>query len=181
MKGDDEKCFAAGCNGYLPKPIDRKKLIETLTKYLTVADSASQDSSDLSAGGLPKVEVEIDWQLLTERIGGEELIDEVIPIFIKDNTERMKMLSQAVERNDANEIKFYSHSLRGATATIGAAKISELAKQLETAARDSDNSGYRPLFEELNVRFAHLINFLSKSNWKQTAQQASLRQHTERS
>jgi HPt (histidine-containing phosphotransfer) domain-containing protein len=126
-------------------------------------------------------EIEINWQLLTERIGEGSLIDEIIPIFIKDNTERMKMLSQAVEKNDANEIKFYSHSLRGAAATIGASKISELAKQLETAARDSDNSRYRPLFEELNVRFAHLINFLSKSNWKQTAQQASLRQHTERS
>ena len=200
MKGDDEKCFAAGCSGYLPKPIDRKKLIETLSRYLSaeapnrLGGSADTEDKLVRQGGSDKVvkqqevsafldgsEIEINWQLLTERIGEGSLIDEIIPIFIKDNTERMKMLSQAVEKNDANEIKFYSHSLKGASATIGASKISELAKQLETAARDSDNSRYRPLFEELNVRFAHLINFLSKSNWKQTAQQASLRQHTERS
>lgn len=26
MKGDDEKAFAAGCDGYIPKPIDTRKL-----------------------------------------------------------------------------------------------------------------------------------------------------------
>jgi len=35
MKGDDEKCFSAGCNDYLVKPIDRKKLLEVLRKYLS--------------------------------------------------------------------------------------------------------------------------------------------------
>ncbi len=173
MKGDDEKCFAAGCSDYLSKPIDRKKLVETLLKYLSVAG--------LSVEGLPKAEAEIDWQLLTERVGSEELIDEVVPIFIKDNAERIKLLSEAVERNDEREIKFYAHSVKGAAATIGAAKISELARQLEVAVRNLDNSRYRPLFEELNVRFAHLVDFLSKDDWKQVAQQASLRQHTERS
>jgi signal transduction histidine kinase/CheY-like chemotaxis protein/HPt (histidine-containing phosphotransfer) domain-containing protein len=220
MKGDDEKCFAAGCSDYLPKPINRKKLVEILSKYLSVADlsagglskadtnrsGGSADSkeklvrqggndsvvkqhevsgflagSDLSAQAPAKAEIEIDWQLLTERVGGEDLIDEIVPIFIKDNTDRMKMLSLAVEKNDAKEIKFYSHSLKGASATIGAAKISELARQLEVAARDSDNSNCRPLFQKLNIRFARLIDFLSKSNWKQIAQQVSSRQHTERS
>jgi len=31
---DREKCIAAGCNDYLTKPINRKELIELLTKYL---------------------------------------------------------------------------------------------------------------------------------------------------
>jgi CheY-like chemotaxis protein len=34
MKGDDRKCFAAGCNDYLTKPIDRKWLLCVLQKYL---------------------------------------------------------------------------------------------------------------------------------------------------
>ena len=186
MKGDDEKCFAAGCNDYLSKPIDRKKLVETLSKYLSAEDTSrpgglasTEEKSDKTvkqqevSESFSSSEIEIDWQLLIERIGSEDLIDEIMPIFIKDNTERMKMLSQAMEKSDQKEIKFYAHSLKGATATVGAAKISELAKQLEIAARDGDNSRYKPLFEEINVRFARLIDFLSKSNWKQIAQQAS--------
>lgn len=35
MKGDDEKCLQAGCDGYLSKPIDRKALRQILQKYLS--------------------------------------------------------------------------------------------------------------------------------------------------
>ncbi|MEJ5260221.1 MAG: ATP-binding protein [Anaerohalosphaeraceae bacterium] len=35
MKGDDEKCLKAGCDGYLSKPIDRKALRHVLQKYLS--------------------------------------------------------------------------------------------------------------------------------------------------
>lgn len=34
MKGDDQQCMAAGCNGYLPKPIDHQGLVKVLSEYL---------------------------------------------------------------------------------------------------------------------------------------------------
>ena len=37
LKGDDVKCLDAGCNAYLAKPIDRDRLLEILTRYLTLA------------------------------------------------------------------------------------------------------------------------------------------------
>ena len=37
MKGDEEKCLGAGCNDYLSKPIDIKKLRSILEKYLSAA------------------------------------------------------------------------------------------------------------------------------------------------
>ena len=195
MKGDDEKCFAAGCSDHLSKPIDRKKLIVTIMKYLAVkglshdpsvaALAKTEASQNSPAAGvvqpLAAAGIEIDWQLLMERIGSQELVDEIVPIFMKDNTERMKMLSQAVEKNDEREIKFYAHSIKGAAATIGATGISEIARQLEAAVRDLDNSKYKSMFEELSVRFIRLVDFLSKDDWKQAAQQASSRQHTEKS
>ena len=34
MKGDEERALAAGCDGYLAKPIDRKALTATLARHL---------------------------------------------------------------------------------------------------------------------------------------------------
>jgi two-component system cell cycle response regulator DivK len=34
MRGDEEKALAAGCDGYIPKPIDTRTLLEVLAKYL---------------------------------------------------------------------------------------------------------------------------------------------------
>lgn len=35
MKGDDKKCFDAGCDAYVSKPVDRTKLLELMRKYIT--------------------------------------------------------------------------------------------------------------------------------------------------
>jgi signal transduction histidine kinase/CheY-like chemotaxis protein len=39
MKGDEQKCFDAGCDGYLTKPIDKSKLAEAIRKNITNAAS----------------------------------------------------------------------------------------------------------------------------------------------
>ena len=36
MTGDEQKCMSVGCDGYLSKPIDRKKLEELIAQHLTV-------------------------------------------------------------------------------------------------------------------------------------------------
>lgn len=38
MKGDDEKAFAAGCDGYITKPIDTDTLPATVTEHLARTD-----------------------------------------------------------------------------------------------------------------------------------------------
>jgi signal transduction histidine kinase/CheY-like chemotaxis protein/HPt (histidine-containing phosphotransfer) domain-containing protein len=193
MKGDEEKCFAAGCSDYLSKPIDRKKLVKTLSKYLSKADTdrpeteAKEKEKNMETltqqthQNAESQELEIDWNLLMDRIGCEELIDEIIPIFIKDNAERILKLEQAVGKNDISEVKFFAHSLKGAAGTVGAAKLSELGKKLEDDARNSDNSDFKPLFEEMKVRFDRLIAFFKKSDWKEIAKEASSQQRAGKS
>jgi len=46
MKGDDKKCLAAGCDEYISKPIDNKKLEEVLHKYLVPTDMSVDKKID---------------------------------------------------------------------------------------------------------------------------------------
>src|SRR5262245_51703523 len=36
MRGDEERALAAGCDGYLAKPISPKKVVEEVRKYLKI-------------------------------------------------------------------------------------------------------------------------------------------------
>jgi two-component system cell cycle response regulator DivK len=41
MKGDDEKALAAGCNAYIPKPIDTRTLPTLIARHLSAASGAA--------------------------------------------------------------------------------------------------------------------------------------------
>jgi CheY-like chemotaxis protein len=43
MKGDKEKALAAGCDGYINKPIDTRKLPDQIDQYLRPADAETSD------------------------------------------------------------------------------------------------------------------------------------------
>lgn len=45
MKGDEEKCIAAGCSGFLSKPIQIEKLLETLAETLVAAGFRPPESN----------------------------------------------------------------------------------------------------------------------------------------
>ena len=126
-------------------------------------------------------ELEIDWQLLIERIGDEALIDEIVPVFLKDNSERMLLLTEAVKKTDTREVKFYAHSIKGASGVLGAAKISELAKQLETAARDEQTDKYLPLYQQIKIHFDALLALLGNKDWKQLVKNAAKSQSPQKS
>ncbi|MCE5341163.1 MAG: response regulator [Planctomycetaceae bacterium] len=183
MKGDDDKCFAAGCDDYLTKPVDRKKLLAALTKHISAKLKQSEQTDNttntqgtrmnLAETNVQTSECEVDWSLLMERIGDEELVDEIIPVFIKDNEGRVQLLAEAVRKQDSPEVKFYAHSIKGACGTVGSPILFELGKQLENAARLEEKDKYTALYQQIQTHFDKLLAFLRRSDWKQIAKQAA--------
>lgn len=199
MKGDDKKCLEAGCNNYLAKPIDRQELIEKITKYLPaevknlaeevnsvksqvdeltkLCSDSDQASTKAQSGEKNSVDSSayiINWDQLIGRLGDETLIKEVVPIFLTDNKERFKMLTEAVKACDAKGIKLYAHAIKGAAANIGAQRLSDIADRLECAGRENNVEAVTPLFNMLKTEFDKVVSFISRTYWIEIAKREKI-------
>ena len=192
LKSEVDECLEAGCNEHLHKPIDRPKLLQTLSKYLSsekdaisgevetakaqidelselISEPASQEGLGTETSGNLSFENIIDWPGLVERMGDEESIKEIIPIFLSDVKERIEMLTEAMKASNAEGIKSYAHALKGATANIGAKQLSDIAYRLECAGRQENMTAASPLFDELKAESEKVVTFLSRTDWIEIA------------
>ena len=192
MKGDDQKCIDAGFDDYLPKPFDRRRLMEKVSKYLLPRNEAlgeknnsvkSQvdDLAKLCSGpiihgsnleepaGIEDNKEILNWEELIGRLEDEELIKEIVPIFLNDNKERLEILTKAVKAGDAQAIRLYAHALKGAGRNIGAKQLSDIAHCLECAGRENDLEAAVSLFDKLKAELERVVTFLSRTDWIEIA------------
>jgi CheY-like chemotaxis protein/HPt (histidine-containing phosphotransfer) domain-containing protein/anti-sigma regulatory factor (Ser/Thr protein kinase) len=196
-KGDDQRCIEAGCNDYMTKPLDSRILVEKVRKYLLPVNdtlskkansiksqvdeltklcskSVAQESSLKESAGDEDIKEILNWEELIGRLGDEELIKEIVPIFLNDNKERLEMLAEAVKAGDAKDIKLYAHAVKGAGRNIGAKQLSDVADRLECAGRENDMQAAVPLFDELKAELEKVMMFLSQTGWIEIAKREKI-------
>ncbi|MEK6755675.1 MAG: ATP-binding protein, partial [Bacteroidota bacterium] len=192
MKGDDQKCIEAGCDDYLAKPLDRRRLLEKIQKYLCVKDEAAcqnTEAAKLKENGTLEISCNhapeesgvsqtseaadsteiLNWNELINRLGDEELIRDIVPIFLNDNKERIERLTEAVEGGDSKMLKLYAHAVKGAARNIGAIRLSDIAHRLECSGREDDLEAVPSLFDALKTEVEKVVAFLSLEDWIEIA------------
>ncbi len=154
------------------------KAIDSITDQVdqmshSLCDEPASQTRRVEPPGDEKAENVIDWAQLIGRIVDEELIAEIMPICVEDNKKRLKMLAEAVEKSDSENVKSYAHAIKGSSANVGAKRLSELACRLEHSASQNDLSQAGELLQKITVEFQRFQAFVSKPDWIEIAKKQS--------
>ncbi len=163
MVDDREKCLDAGMNDYLCKPIDAQALAEKLERWLPERkDSAPPASAIENAGSGPSGAGQsphpvFDKAALLERLlNDEELAQTVIEEFLEDLPRQIEELRNCLEAGDAPGARHRAHSIKGASASVGAEALSRVAFRMEQAGKDGNLQADRDGIPDLEARFEEL-------------------------
>jgi CheY-like chemotaxis protein/HPt (histidine-containing phosphotransfer) domain-containing protein len=160
MKGDDDKCKAAGMDDYLTKPLDRAKLTECLERHLGKIAAGAQESGDVGADGAT-INAPVDWKEFMKSMDGDEsLARELVDLFIQSGDESLAAIVDALGMHDLAAVSEQAHSLKGASANLRATATATVAAKLEAAARSGDAPQVDTLTSALKTEVTRTIEYL---------------------
>jgi CheY-like chemotaxis protein len=159
MRGDKERCLAAGMDGYVSKPIDPAELFREIDRCVDAPKGGSivPEKPEVDSEG------QIDRASLLERVeGDQELLAEMIHLFLDDVPNLMATMRDALQRRDMKVLECSAHSLKGAAANLSAGSASAAASQLEQDARKNDAEAARGSLLEVERAIRRLLPALAE-------------------
>ncbi|GAB2816437.1 hypothetical protein GCM10027276_16810 [Comamonas piscis] len=132
----------AGMNAHLTKPIDERKLYETLSDWIAGAHSGAQgqdtaeseflrdDSRLASTPGINHA------KMLQRFHGNAERVERVLAGFYRDFADAPLALVLHVQQAEWQPLSMLAHSLKGALGYLDAAALVQAAETIESQARD---------------------------------------------
>jgi two-component system, sensor histidine kinase and response regulator len=163
MEGDRETCLAAGMDDYLTKPIRPEAIAATLERWTAPTAggvSASQDGlspHDEPADPLDPTQIEL---LRSLDDGDGAVLGEIIGEYLNQTVQARRELIRVVRARDIPALERTAHTLKGASANVGAAALAAVCAELELQARAAQFDAADGLIERFDSEFARVRDAL---------------------
>ena len=157
MKGDRERCLAAGMDGYVSKPVRPEEFFAEIlrctsrTEPLIPAAAPAVTKHD----GAPAAR--LDSALMLERVeGDQDLLVEMIQLFLADLFPMVAKIREAIQHADAKALEYAAHALKGASSNLTLSDVAACCSRLEELARQGFLESAPAAFEALEQAVARL-------------------------
>jgi PAS domain S-box-containing protein len=165
---DRERCFAAGMDEFISKPVDVEKFYQLLEHWTsseapTAAQSAAVESTDEKPEiGLLAPEI---LETLAENVSWD-LLPNIVDTFVGETKQRVALAMELFSRSDLDSLMDQAHTIKSGAGSFGLMKLQTLAAKIELAAKKEDLDSVTKAMTGLE-NLAHestsaLKNFLKK-------------------
>ena len=155
MNSDRERCLSAGMDGYLSKPIDPRML------FAVVEQNGDGGGVQMAVAG----PVTFDEDALRHRLSGDdELMTDVVRLFLEDLPVRLAAIKDAVTGRNAEALRAAAHALKGAAGNLSAGGLFEAARVLERVGAESRMDAAEAAWRQLSIEASNVIDVLRRDS-----------------
>jgi CheY-like chemotaxis protein/HPt (histidine-containing phosphotransfer) domain-containing protein len=173
LRGDRERCLAAGMDGYVSKPIGRQELVETVERLAEKGRQPNQaeigEPAERSPDERPPAEPErsalaaevFSLEQAMTRCLDRQMFRETVDFFFTDSPGLLKQMRTGLRSGDLEGIVQPVHRLRGTLVYLGAPAALKAAAEVERAAAAADLAATAEAVEPLLAQLKQLETALA--------------------
>ncbi len=164
LKDDRDRCMAAGMDDFITKPIKRKAMLSTVTKWIGNGHKPEASCGITPARGdgpqSQKAPLPMDLHTAVEEFGDRPLVFEVANELLSNAQQQLQIMEEALKNGDLDRLRKEAHAVKGGAWTIEARPLGDLAEALEHLSRDKESDPIGPLLGQFVEELDRLETFL---------------------
>ncbi len=156
---DREKCFEAGMDDYISKPIVIDVMQHMLGKWGWDRGTASEreDNYISSAAIIDDVAIQRIREI------NPDLVQRMVRLFLQEEAPRLlHKLGQSLQASNLQEMQDIAHSLKGSSRVLGATGLANLCEQIELKLKKNELQELDSLLQQIENTYQQVQRELSK-------------------